>query len=227
MEHEAVRELTAAYALHALNPEEEREVEAHLRVCERCREELASFGEAAASLAYGLEAPSPPPALRERILGDVRGERSNVVPFRRRRLPLVATSVAAAAASVAAVGLGLWAKSLSDSLERERALSALLGDPAARSVRVQGADGRLVVGRGGEAALVVSDLASAPAGKTYEVWVIRGDEPRPAGLFEGDRARDVVTLTIPVPEDATGAGTVQRDGGVEKPSGSPVLTADV
>ena len=149
MEHDAVRELTAAYALDALEPDEEREVEAHLRVCERCREELAAFTEAATALAYDVEAPAPAPALRERILADVRGERSNVVPFRRRRLPLVVSSVAAAAATVAAVGLGLWANSLSDSLARERAAAEILADPTARSVPVRGAEGRLVVARGG------------------------------------------------------------------------------
>ena len=145
--------MTAAYALDALEPNEERELEAHLRVCERCREELAAFTEAATALAYGVEAPAPTPALRDRILADVRGERSNVVPFRRRGLPLVVSSVAAAAATVAAVGLGLWANSLSNSLARERAAGEILADPAARSIPVRGAEGRLVVARDGEAAL--------------------------------------------------------------------------
>lgn len=227
MEHDAVRELTAAYALDALEPSEEREVEAHLRVCERCREELAAFTQAATALAYGVEAPAPSAALRDRILADVRGERSNVVPFRRRRLPFVVSSVAAAAATVAAVGLGLRANSLSDSLARERARSEILADPAARSIPVRGAEGRLVVARGGEAALVVAGLERAPAGKTYEVWVIRGRKPVPAGLFEGERERDVVELTRPVPRGSTVAVTVERDGGVDAPTSRPLFTARV
>ena len=225
MEHDAVRELTAAYALDALEPDDEREVEAHLRVCERCREELAAFTEAATALAYGVAAPAPSPALRDRILGEVRGERSNVVPFRPRRLPVVVSSVAAAAATVAAVGLGLWAKSLSDSLERERAAAEILADPAARSIPVRGAQGRLVVAQDGEAALVVAGLERAPAGKTYEVWVIRGAKPVRAGLFEGERERDVVELTHPVSRGAIVAVTVERDGGVEEPTSRPLFSA--
>ena len=46
-----VHDLTAAYALDALDPEEERSYEQHLAGCERCREELASFSEVAGSLA--------------------------------------------------------------------------------------------------------------------------------------------------------------------------------
>ena len=84
METDAIHELTAAYALDALDDAEVREYEDHLARCPRCREELASLGEAAAALAYAADAPAPPPALRTRILEQARSERPNVVPLRRR-----------------------------------------------------------------------------------------------------------------------------------------------
>ena len=227
MEHDAVRELTAAYALDALDDDQERELEAHLRICARCREELAALTEAASALAYGVEPARPSPALRGRILAEVASARGEVVPLRRRRRPVMVTGIAAAAASVAAVGLGFWAKSLSDSLEREREVTAVLADPAARSIAVRGAEGRVVVGPRGDAVLVVADLERAPEGKTYEVWVIDGNKPRRAGLFEGERDRDVVELTRPVPEGSTVAVTVERAGGVDAPTGRPLLTANV
>ena len=68
METDAIHELTAAYALDALDEAEVREYEDHLARCPRCRDELASLGEAAAALAYAADAPAPPPALRTRIL---------------------------------------------------------------------------------------------------------------------------------------------------------------
>ena len=63
-----VHELTPAYALHALDAEEREAFEAHLAQCERCREELAVLGESAAALAWAVESPAPPPALRAQIL---------------------------------------------------------------------------------------------------------------------------------------------------------------
>ena len=52
---QALHDLTAAYALDALDPEERREYEAHLARCDRCREELASLSEASSSLAYAVD----------------------------------------------------------------------------------------------------------------------------------------------------------------------------
>ena len=231
MDPTSVHELTAAYALDALDEQDEREYEQHLRTCARCREELASLQEAAQSLAFGVPPAAPPPLLRERILHDARAERSNVVPLRP-RVPSRLLSAAAAVAACAALGLGLWATSLSRSLtderqarDRQSELVAILSDPAARRVPVSGANGALVVSSAGEAALVLTRLAPAPEDKTYEAWVIAGGTPRPAGLFEGSDARTAVRLTRPVPPGATVAVTVERDGGVDSPTGDPLFTA--
>jgi len=225
MESGTIHELTAAYALDALDSSEEREFEEHLRSCESCREDLASFRAAAASLGFAVESPQPPPALRGRILERVQQERGVVVPFRRPRVVLGAVSGLAAAAAAVAIGLGIWAASLSNDLDSTRELVAVLGDPGARSVELSGATGRLVVAPEGRAALVVRSLDAAPAGRTYEVWVIEGDRPRPAGLFEGGESEDVVLLERKVPADAVVAVTVEQDGGVGAPTGDPLFTA--
>jgi len=59
-----VHELTAGYALDALHPEERETYEAHLAQCEPCRAELASLGETATTLAFGVTSPAPPERLR-------------------------------------------------------------------------------------------------------------------------------------------------------------------
>jgi anti-sigma-K factor RskA len=225
MEPGTVHELTAAYALDALDSSEQREFEEHLRSCEICREELASFQAAAASLGFAVESPQPPPALRGRILDRVREERAVVVPFRRPRVVLGAVSGIAAVAAAVAIGLGIWAASLSNDLDSARDAIDVLGDPGARSFELSGAAGRLVVAPEGQAALVVRNLDAAPAGRTYEVWVIEGNRARPAGLFEGGESRDVVLLERQVPADAVVAVTVERDGGVDAPTGEPLITA--
>lgn len=225
MEDEAIHDLTPAYALHALDPEDEERYEAHLATCERCREELAGFREPVAMLAFGVESPAPPPELRSRILDAARAERSNVVPIRR-RLP-IALGAAAAVAATVAIALGLWAASVSSDLDRERSLLAILADPEAKSIPLEGANGRVVVTDTGEAALVVSGLPTAPEGKTYELWVAKNGEMLPAGVFDAKRERDVVRLTRPVPPGSGVAVTVEDDGGTNVPTGDPIFTAGI
>jgi anti-sigma-K factor RskA len=226
MDSGTIHELSAAYALDALDPAEEREFEQHLRTCDDCREDVASFEAAAAALAFGVDSPGPPPALRGRILERVASERAVVVPFRRRRVSFGLVSGLAAAAAVVAVGLGIWAASLSNDLDRNRDLVAVLGDPAARSIDLDGADGRLVVAPEGAAALVVRNLDPAPEGQTYQAWVIEGKAPpRPAGLFEGGDRHDALVLDQRVPANAVVAVTVEQDGGVDAPTNQPVFSA--
>jgi anti-sigma-K factor RskA len=225
MEQHEVHALTAAYALDALDELEEREYEEHLRGCERCRDELAAFTEAATSLAYAVEAPEPPASLRDRILESARAERAVVVPFRPRRTLNYALAGVAAVAAAVALGVGIWGASVSDRLDRTEELNAILGDPNARVAELSGADGRVVVSEDGEAALVVSGVERAPSGRDYEVWVIQGDEPQRAGLFEAEDGEDVVRLDRDVPRGAVVAVTLEQDGGVDAPTSSPLFTA--
>jgi anti-sigma-K factor RskA len=232
MEPEGIHELTAAYALNALDPVEEAEYEEHLRHCPSCREELSGFQETAAVLAYAVEGPAPPPGLRDRIVDAALAERPNVVPMRRRWVG-PALGAAAAVAACAAIGLGVWAASLSSSLDEERAASAaqsdvvaLISDPESVHHPVTGADGTLVVNAADEAALVLQNLEAAPEGKTYEVWVIDGDTPTPAGTFEGGGTTSLVSVGEPVPEGAVVAVTVEPDGGVDAPTTEPFVVAE-
>lgn len=228
MEANALHELTAAYALDALDERDAAEYEAHLARCERCRDELTGFREVAGSLGHAVETPEPPAGLRERIVAQAVAERPNVVPLRPRwrSLPSALTAVAAAAA----IGFGIWSASLSRSLEAERnandefaRAAAILADPAARRVPLTGDYGTLVVRSTGQAALVMRRLPKAPAGKTYEAWVIEGGKPRPAGLFEGGSGPQAVVLDEPVPEGAQVAATIEVAGGVDAPQGEAVF----
>ena len=224
MERSGIHELTAAYALDALDERDERAYEEHLARCETCRDDLVALQQASASLAFGVEDRQPPPALRERVLVRARAERSNVVPLRRWRAVTYTSGALAAAAAVAAIGFAVWATSLRSRLGEERATVAVLSDPGARSIALAGAEGRLVVAEDGRAALVAA-LAPAPSGKAYEVWVIRGRTPTPAGLFDGRATRDLVELEQRVPAGAVVAVTLEDDAGVEEPTGDPLFTA--
>ena len=228
-----IHELTAGYALDALEPEQRRAYEAHLEGCERCREELAAFSQTTEALAVAASGPAPSAALRERILAAAGQEQQVVVPLespRRRTVPVLAA--AAAVAAVVALAVGLWAASLSSdldgtraALERERAAAAVLADPAARTVALQEGQGRLVVDDDGRAVLVADGLGPAPAGKTYEMWVVsHGGAPQRAGLFPGeDDGRDVVRVDGTVEPGQVVLVTIEDAGGVDAPTTEPIL----
>ena len=231
--------LTVAYALDALDADERRAYEEHLVDCERCREELASFWQTTEALAIAATGsqPSPEPSaeLRDRILADARSERQVVVPLepRRRSLTPVLGAAAAIAAGVA-LAVGLWAAQVSGdlddtqvALDQAQAAAEVLADPSARTVALQTGEGRLVVAGDGRAALVLDDLEPAPAGKTYQLWIVdTGGVPASAGLFDAQDDPEVVGLDGVVGPDEGVAVTIEDEGGVDAPTTDPIVTSE-
>jgi anti-sigma-K factor RskA len=213
MDTKAIHDLTAAYALDALEPEEREAFEEHLAGCESCRDQLAELQIAAGELAWAVEPAAPPPELRARILDAARAERPNVVPFRPRRVNAVWGVAAAAACAALALGLGLWNVSLHDQL------SSRAG--ALERVPVSGLDGSVVVAHGGSAALVAFRVPAAPAGKTYEAWVIEGKTTVPAGLFAGGNRSTFIPIEKKVRRGSVVAFTVEPAGGSKQPTQKP------
>ncbi len=103
----------------------------------------------------------------------------------------------------------------------------LISQPGAKSVAVDGSKGTmvLVVAPNGQAVLIVSGLTKAPPGKEYQAWVVTGNKPRSAGLFEGGETRLVIPLTQRVPKGAVVAVTVERAGGAPAPTQEPRFVA--
>ena len=230
MDENALHELTAPYALDALDADERRAYEAHLARCDRCRGDLAELSDSAGLLAYAVAGPAPPAQLRKRILSAAAAERENVVPLVRRR-PFQAVAGVAAAAVAVAVGLGVWAASLSSDLSSKRAAladqqrAAAIMTPGARRIALRGRSGTLVVAPSGEAALAVQRLAAAPSGKTYELWVIAGGKPKPAGFLRGGGTVSTAVLRLRVPASGTVAATVEPGKGSRQPTSKPFLSA--
>ncbi len=92
--------------------------------------------------------------------------------------------------------------------------------------------GRVLVDAGtGDAAIVISGLAPADAGKTYELWVIRGTSaPEPAGLIAVADARSgaIRVPRVPRPSEVTAfAVSIEPKGGSPAPTGPVVLVGPV
>ena len=216
-----LHDLTAGYALDALDPDERGRYEAHLASCGSCRDELHGFWQVSGALGRAAGGPMPPPSLRERILEQARAERPNVVPLRR-RIATPVLSGAAAVAAVVAVALGLWSIGLSNDLDDANEVVDVLSDPNARVHESANGEANLVVTPTGRAALVVRRLAPAPKGKDYEIWVFERGIPQRAGLFERP---GVAMIERRVGPGQIVAVTLEPDGGVDAPTGDPLFTA--
>jgi len=204
----------APYALDALDADEEREFEEHLASCEACREELASLREATAALAYGAVGPAPPPELKERILAEAAAERPNVVSLPQRRSWTAPLAAAAAIAAAVAIGVGVYAATRPASTDP---LASVLAQPGAKLVPM-GDRGALAVAPDWTAAIALT-VPRAPAGKTYEAWVIRDGAAQRAGLFSG---ATVLRIDRPVKPGSVVAVTLERAGGVDAPTSKPL-----
>ena len=109
-----VRPDIGAYVLGALEPGEEAAVRRHLATCSSCAAEHASLARLPGLLALAAPIgddgpPAPAPALEERVLDAIAGERPERAP-RRRRLPrprVLVPALAALAAVVAALVIAL------------------------------------------------------------------------------------------------------------------------
>ncbi len=228
-----LHELSAAYALDALDPGEREVFERHLEHCAACQEDIAAFWEVSGALAVAADSRTPSPDLRERILADARAEKQTVVSLDSRRGAPRIFAAAAAVAAIVAIGVGVYALSLSSDLDSTRSAlaaqahaAAVLADPTATTVALQSGSGRLVVGADGDAVLILDELPSAPDGKTYQAWVVEGRTPVSAGTFESNDEKAIVSIPQPVPDGAVVAVTVEDTGGATSPTLPPLAASE-
>lgn len=237
--------LAAPYALDALEPDERRRFERHLRGCARCEAEVRALGEDAVRLAWSTAAPAPA-ALRERVLTAVRTTPQEAAPSSAPRpraahgpvhapgprfRPLLApfATVTAAAALVVASLFAVQATRTQDTLDRERAqareIAHVLAAPDARASAQRDAQGREigVVASASErqAVVTLSGLDAPSGGRVHQLWLMRPQaRPRSLGLFDGDTPLAATGLDIRATSLAV---TVEPHGGSPQPTTAPVV----
>jgi len=124
-----------------------------------------------------------------------------------------------------------------DALEAQTEILRLVGGPRVMSAALAPQGGRAGTGRvlldagSGNAGLVLTGVASAPEGATYELWAIRGSKPpEPAGLIKVDPRRGVAMSvpTLAAPDEITAfAVSIEPVGGSAVPTGPIVLVGAV
>lgn len=244
--HEDYLELAAIYALGALDGEDRAKLEAHLASgCELCRDAIFDSEEVLADLALASPPAAPPDSVRERLLERVR--RDTEAPKTSSSGGSRLLLAFAAAATLAAIGLGIYARTerrrageerlAREALERDlgrltETLEAFTA-PATRAVNLAGqgdASGAAAKAfldpENRRLFLYVYNLPPPPPGRTYQLWLIVGEAPVSMGTFgvEPDGRGRLDTASLPAFEgDVTVAVTVEPAGGVPQPTGPMVL----
>jgi anti-sigma-K factor RskA len=237
-----VDELAGAFALGAMDAEEEAALRAHLSSCDQPHLEVENALGAGMLLAESLDPVTPSPALRDRLMATIdRMPQTQATPSlpraaRRGWLDWLSPRVArpAAVATLAAlVAVGAWNLSLQSQLAQRDAVlravaSAISGGAAAFRVAGDAGRGYVVDTPGEGAALVVTDLADLPTDRLYELWLIDA-AGTPVAVGTSSSIEGTVAV-IRVERDLTGfaifAVTVEADR-VAAPSGTPVMVGEL
>jgi len=240
MDHERFEELKEAYVLGALPKEDRREFEEYFAAHPERQAEIEELSAVAGLLALSPQEQEPSPELRRRIMGAVRAEAVHPRDGRRSWLTGLREAVeirdlALAAAAMLVIGLFSWSMLLQGEVRdlqgRVQSLQSQPQDPQMITLggtgTKQGARVELVTLEGDRAILMAENMPPVPEGKTYQIWVIRGDTPQPSGLFEPKGDSIVAVVEKPVEGADAVAVTVEPEGGSKEPTTDPMLVGEV
>jgi anti-sigma-K factor RskA len=249
MTHEEIQQLAALDAIHAASPEEAEMLRKHLEGCSDCRRVADEMTEAAALMALSIDPVAPPPQVREQILDDLR-ESGRAVTMERPLPPSPPRWWLVAAAIIALAFWGFTALRLRHTREEMLVLRARVNQLAAERTQLSetlaALSGSKTIELAGQAmaptasARVFLDPAHRrafvffrglpvnPAGKDYQLWIVRADQvaPQSAGVFKVDQTGNASLVVQNLPVDTlikALAVTLERKGGVEAPTGEKYL----
>lgn len=237
---EAIRDLIPEYAFGLTDPDETRLVEANLAACPEAAEHLADFRRLQDEMREGVPQIEPPPQLGERLM--------TATAPKPRRFQIRLSWLAAAVAIFALVITNIyWLLRVEDLSRRQDALAALVqgqGAPAfvltstnnLRWVRLPSENNAAAAafmmwdGSSDTGLLYVHGFPMLEPGKTYQLWLTRGEERVSAGTFEVDENGNAALLFhIPEPiDDFTWARVTDEPGnGSDQPTGTVVVHGEL
>jgi anti-sigma-K factor RskA len=215
----------AAYAVGALTAAERRDVEQELRRSPRLAAEVGEFAETAAMLGLAVEPVESAASLRAHLLDAVESapQASAVV-----RGPWSARPAAVLLGAAAAVVIAVGGAAVAITLTREPTAVEQITAAADYERAVYETDGGASVTAVWSeslerAALIIEDLAPAPAGQVYQAWLIDDTgRAQPDATFQGGDGTLSVALTGAMESGDVIGITIEPAGGSEAPTTTPI-----
>ncbi len=225
-----IHDLAAPFAMDALEPPERMEFEAHLETCLDCRLEVAQLQETTAQLGAAEEA-TPDPQLRLSVLSGIRQiDQEQVVSTvaslpPRRQSPWLAAATVALVAAVAA--LVFIVVQLDDRVDRADDIREIMAAPDVTIASLEGdLVGQFYYSLAMDRTVLVSDQVPSISGdETYELWLIDGAGPVPAGLFRPSKGAVTLIVDGGLAQATLVGVTVEPRGGSDAPTGEILASA--
>ncbi len=248
MTHDEFESIAALEVIGAASAEEESALRAHLVTCESCRRARDEFKEAATLMAQGLDPVAPPAEVRQGIMACIEPGETTLVESRRRfalrpwwlataailflflwgwrELAIRAARERIAARSAEILELTAENDRLSEQVARLNSELTTLATPGTRILTLTGqqnASARAFLDPNGRGVVIVYSLPPNPADKSYQLWVIRSDQPKPqsAAVFDipTSGSRTIALQNLPTQKVVKAlAVTLEPKGGVEQPT---------
>lgn len=250
MTHEEFDSLAALDAVGAATADEARSLAAHAAGCAGCRQARDEYAEAATYLARDLAPAAPPSDVRSRVIEST--DDAGVVDIDSRRGGRKPWWLATAATLFLAlwgwreIGIRVARERMTSQnaeirqlaeqnatlqQQKEKLSSEMqaLGSAGTHTIALSGqqvapsASARVfLVPEHRRAIVFFSNLPENPKDKSYQLWIIRADQPKPqsAGVFDASHGSATVTVeNLPVATEIKAlAVTLEPRGGVEQPT---------
>jgi len=209
-----IHDLTALYVVDALDDLARRRYEAHLPGCSECRAELEMLD--AGFQAFVEAGAEPAPAhVKTAVMGSI----DESVPTKRRLAGIAAGLLAAAAAVSVVVAVAIGGEpdlvdqiyAADDVVVLEVAVSPFERTEVVYSLEI------------GRAIFTADGLPDPGVGRTYQLWFIGDNGPRPAGTFLPDDGSVTVVLDGPADTGLVVGLTVEPAGGSDQPTGEVLV----
>jgi hypothetical protein len=237
-EHDQRLEEAVAFALGALDADQVDDFKAHLKGCKRCQEELRYLAPAVRALPEAVEPRTPPPALKERLMTEVREdaeaeERRVKADERRER-------------AEAKPGFGEWLRGLHVGSLTWKPLAGLAvvivvvaggigfavgtgggGSDQTHTWELEasaGGVGAQVVREGQKAEVRLTSVEQLPEGKVLEAWIMKeGKIHAVPALFAPDQAGNATTTIENIEGVEKVMVTKEPAGGTKQPTEEPFV----
>ena len=256
MTPEELQELCALYVLGTLSPQEAATIETRLQAGDpEVVREVHAFRAVVDLLPHALPPVAPNPAVRARLmtrlqdsLAATHGVHEATAPrsfFAWLARPLVWFPATVMVLLVCLLGwltydlrhqvivLEAEVRQLRQAASERERLFALLTVPEIKIVTLAGTEHAPGAGarllwdtQRGEWTVILHDLPTLPAKKTYQLWFLTAAGALPSGTFHPDfRQRGIIQATLPPegPDIAGAAVSIEPEGGVTQPTGNIVL----